>query len=103
MAPRAPDCDARPSSSSCPTDAHRPAWTEGRAQARAGHRGRAGDVMAARRAASGGTGKRRARRTGVEAPAPEMTRPPAPERRFVDVDPWALLVEQLTEVPEELP
>jgi hypothetical protein len=59
--------------------------------------------MAAKRTASGGTGKRRARRTGVEAPGPEVTRPPAPERRFVDVDPWALLLEQLTEVPEEQP
>ena len=51
--------------------------------------------MAAKRTASGGTGKRRARRTGVEAPAPE--------RGFVDVDPWALLLEQLTELPEEQP
>ena len=59
--------------------------------------------MAAKRAASGGTGKHRARRTGVEASAPEVTRPPAPERRFVDVDPWALLLERLTEVPEEQP
>ena len=39
----------------------------------------------------------------MEAPAPEMTRPPDPERRFVDVHPWALLLEQLTEVPEEQP
>ena len=59
--------------------------------------------MAAKRAASGGTGRRRARRTRVEAPAPEVTRPPGPERRFVDVDPWALLLEQLTEVTEEEP
>ncbi len=27
----------------------------------------------------------------------------APERRFVDVDPWAILLEQLMVVPEEEP
>ena len=59
--------------------------------------------MTAKRTTSGGAGKRRARRTGVEAPAPETTRLPERERRFVDVDPWALLAEQLTEVPEEQP
>jgi hypothetical protein len=31
----------------------------------------------------------------------EATPPAAPERRFVDIDPWAVLLEQLTEVPEE--
>jgi len=39
----------------------------------------------------------------MEASASEVTRPPGPERRFVDVDPWALLLERLTEVPEEQP
>jgi hypothetical protein len=32
-----------------------------------------------------------------------MTSLPAPERRFVDIDPWAMLLEQLMEVPEEEP
>jgi hypothetical protein len=33
----------------------------------------------------------------------EATTPVVPERRFVDVDPWAVLLEQLMEVPEEEP
>jgi dipeptidyl aminopeptidase/acylaminoacyl peptidase len=33
----------------------------------------------------------------------EATPPAAPERRFVDVDPWAVLLEQFTEVQEEEP
>ena len=57
--------------------------------------------MAAKRAASGSTGRRKARRTGTETPAPNAARPPDGEPRFVDVDPWALLIEQLMEVPEE--
>ena len=57
--------------------------------------------MTAERAASGGTGKRRARRTGTGTPAPNAARPPDRERRFVDVDPWAVLLERLMEVPEE--
>ena len=57
--------------------------------------------MAAKRAASGGTGKRKVRRTGTETPAPNAARPPDGEPRFIDVDPWALLIEQLMEVPEE--
>jgi hypothetical protein len=36
-----------------------------------------------------------------DAPAAESTRPP--ERRYVDIDPWAVLLEQLMEVPEEEP
>jgi hypothetical protein len=27
--------------------------------------------------------------------------PPASEHRFIDIDPWAVLLEQLMEVPEE--
>ena len=57
--------------------------------------------MTAKRAASGGTGKRKVRRTGTETPAPNAARPPDRERRFVDVDPWALMLEGLMEVPEE--
>ena len=36
---------------------------------------------------------------------PEAGTPPrsAPERRYVDVDPWAMLLEQLMVVPEEEP
>ena len=31
----------------------------------------------------------------------EATPPAVPERRFVDVDPWAVLLEQLMEMPTE--
>ena len=47
--------------------------------------------MAAKRSTRRGTGKR--------APEKETT----PERRFVDIDPWAVLLEGLMEVPEEKP
>ena len=56
--------------------------------------------MAAKRTASGAIGKRRAPRTEAETPTPDAARQPARERRFVDIDPWALL-ERLMEVPEE--
>ena len=56
--------------------------------------------MAAKRVASGGTGKRKALRTTAEAPASDAAPRPDRERRLVDVDPWALL-ERLMEVPEE--
>jgi len=56
--------------------------------------------MAAKRAVSSGVGKRKAPRTEAEAPTLDAVRRPARERRFVDVDPWALL-ERLMEVPEE--
>ena len=59
--------------------------------------------MTAKRAAAGGTGKRRVRRTGAETPAANAARPPDRERRFVDVDPWAVLLEQLMVAPEEEP
>jgi hypothetical protein len=67
------------------------------------HRGGAGDVMTAKRAALGSTGKRKVRRTGTETPAPNAAQPPDRERRFVDVDPWALLLEQLMDVQEDEP
>ena len=36
--------------------------------------------------------------------APSGTTPPkAPEHQFVDIDPWAVLLEQLMEMPEEEP
>ena len=47
-----------------------------------------------------GTGGRRgARRTAVETPS--TARQADGERRPVDIDPWAVLLERLTEVPEE--
>jgi hypothetical protein len=47
------------------------------------------------------TGKRASARKAGDAPAPERTRQPEHERRYVDVDPWVMLLEQLMEVPEE--
>ena len=35
-------------------------------------------------------------------PKAATTQPP-PERQFVDIDPWAVLLEQLMEIPEEEP
>ena len=46
-------------------------------------------------------GKRKGRRTGTDAPEPTEAQPPDRARHLVDVDPWAILLEQLTEVPEE--
>ncbi len=58
--------------------------------------------MALKRPTAGDTdGKRRIRRTGAKTPASNTTRPPDRERRLVDVDPWAMLLEGLTEAPEE--
>ena len=54
--------------------------------------------MAAKRTASGATGKRKVPRTTAEAP--DVARQPNRERRLVDVDPWALL-ERLMDVPDE--
>jgi hypothetical protein len=36
------------------------------------------------------------------APAPEQEALP-PARQYVDIDPWAMLLEQLMETPEEEP
>ena len=57
--------------------------------------------MAAKRAGSGGTGKHKARRTGAETPASTTARRLTGKRRLVGIDPWAVLLEQLTEMPEE--
>ena len=59
--------------------------------------------MPANRAAAGGTGKRKARRTRAGTPALTAAQPQDQERRFVDVDPWAVLLEQLMTTPEEEP
>ena len=40
-------------------------------------------------------------RDGGTATEIDTTPQPAPERRYVDVDPWAMLLEQLMVVPEE--
>ena len=55
--------------------------------------------MAPKKAAKRGT----AGRDG--GAVPEAGTPPrsVPERRYVDFDPWAMLLEGLTEVPEEEP
>src|SRR3954452_1158828 len=78
-----------------------PAWPVARARATLGHRGRPGDIMAPKRPTTDGTGGRKARRTRTDASAPDTTQPPDRERRLVDVDPWAMLLEGLMEVPEE--
>jgi hypothetical protein len=49
------------------------------------------------------TARRAPRRNGGPTPKPETTQQPEPERRYVDVDPWAMLLEQLMEMPEEQP
>ena len=60
-----------------------------------------GTAVAAGRPTRARAGKRAAERgTTREVQA---TPSAVPERRFVDVDPWAVLLEQLMEVPEEEP
>ena len=49
------------------------------------------------------TGKNGPRPKADDLPAAEVTPPARQEHRFVDVDPWALLLEQLMETPEEEP
>ena len=46
---------------------------------------------------------RTAGRDGGTVPEAETPPQPVPERRYVDVDPWAMLLEGLMEVPEEEP
>jgi hypothetical protein len=57
--------------------------------------------MTAKRPTTDGTGTKKARRIRADAPAMSTASQPDRERRLVDVDPWAILLEQLTEVPEE--
>ena len=47
------------------------------------------------------TARQASGRDGNAVPEPGATRPPEPERRYVDVDPWAMLLEQLMEGPTE--
>ena len=49
--------------------------------------------MASKKVAKHGT----AGRDGGTVPEAETPREPAPERRYVDVDPWAMLLEGLME------
>jgi len=55
--------------------------------------------MAPRKAAERGTAGRDA------SAVPETGTPPrpVPERRYVDIDPWAVLLEGLMDMPEEVP
>src|SRR3954452_2778763 len=64
---------------------------------------RGGDVMTAKRPTADGTGGKKPRRTSVETTATSTASQPPPERRFVDIDPWAVLLEGLMVTPEEEP
>ena len=55
--------------------------------------------MASKKVAKHGT----AGRDGGAVPEVDTPLRPAPERRYVDVDPWAMLLEGLMVVPEEEP
>ena len=57
--------------------------------------------MVAKRAAPGCAEKRKARRTGSETPTSNTPQHPDRERQLVDIDPWAMLLDQLMEVPDE--
>ncbi len=57
--------------------------------------------MAGEKPARGRAGKRTPKRVSDDTVPEPM--PAARERRFVDIDPWAVLLEQLMEVPEEEP
>ena len=59
--------------------------------------------MTTKRAAPSNAKKGKARQTDAKTPATSAMPPPSQERRFVDIDPWAVLLEQLMEVPEEEP
>src|SRR3954454_21131835 len=60
-----------------------------------------GTAVAAQRPTRARAGKRAAKRGTVREA--EATPPAAPERRFVDIDPWAVLLEGLMNMPEEEP
>lgn len=64
---------------------------------------RTGDGMAPKRRTTdgGASDKRKARQNGTDTPASTGAQRPDQARRFVDVDPWAMLLEGLTEAPEE--
>ena len=49
----------------------------------------------------GAGGKRKGRQSGAGTPASNTPQRPDRERHLVDVDPWAMLLEGLMEVPDE--
>ena len=57
--------------------------------------------MTADEARQPGTRKRKGRQAGPAAPDPGTTPRPDRERRLVDVDPWAMLLEGLLEASDE--
>ena len=59
--------------------------------------------MTTERPARRTSGKRSAAGKVGNAPAPETAKQPEQGRRYVDIDPWAVLLEQLMETPEEKP
>jgi hypothetical protein len=62
--------------------------------------GSGGTTVATERETQTKAGKRTKRTAASEA---ETTRQPTPGRQMVDFDPWAVLLEQLMETPEEKP
>ena len=67
---------------------------------RHGSRAKGSAPMPAERPTRRSTGKRASRPDGSVVPQPQA-RQSTPAHRFVDIDPWAMLLEQLMEVPEE--
>jgi hypothetical protein len=60
--------------------------------------------MVSKQRATDGTNKtRKGRRTEAATPTSDTTRPAGQGSRLIDVDPWAMLLEQLMEMPEEKP
>ena len=56
-------------------------------------------LVAAERPTPTKAGKRAPKRSATRAAQPT----PAPARQYVDIDPWAVLLEGLMEIPEEKP
>jgi hypothetical protein len=59
--------------------------------------------MTAEKPARRTSGKRGSAGKVGNAPAPGMAKQPGQERRYVDIDPWAMLLEGLMDMPEEVP
>src|SRR4051812_39824359 len=79
-------------------------WLGSRVSARMRYCGRAGGVMAPKQPTTDDSnGKRKTRRTGTDVLASTTPQQPNHERRFVDIDPWAVLLEGLMATPEEGP
>ena len=69
--------------------------------ARVEHRSKAENVMPPKHSARASPRKNKAPRTRAGVPGPHAAQQPDQERRFVDIDPWAVLLERLLEMPEE--